>query len=156
MKRLLTLCILALVATINICSAQGGDNEIRFKDWGEKEWLDNDYIRELRNFFNAYYNGEIYDEQYEDLAPYKSLMKSKFAVLNIVPYPAGGAFIGVVFLDNPRIVFEAWVYSFVVGDVKGAIDGYEVRHCERYEKEINLTKETIFRSIKENPLNKLW
>ena len=110
MKRFFILLAVVLIATTNICSAQ---NDIRFKDWGEKEWLDNGYIRELRNFFDTYYNGDIDDEQYEGLAPYKSLMKSKFAVLYIEPFPGGGTFIDIVFLDNPRIVFKSWVYSFI-------------------------------------------
>lgn len=151
MKRYIILLTVALIATTNICSAQ---NDIRFKDWGEKEWLDNGYIRELRNFFDTYYNGDIDDEQYEGLAPYKSLMKSKFAVLYIEPFPGGGAFIDIVFLDNPRIVFKSWVYSFITEET--LVEGYEVRHCERYDEEIDLTKEEILKIIEEKPLNKLW
>ncbi|MBO5890492.1 MAG: hypothetical protein J6U73_02795 [Alistipes sp.] len=151
MKRFFILLTVVLIATTNICSAQ---NDIRFKDWGEKEWLDNGYIRELRNFFDAYSNGDIDDEQYEGLAPYKSLMKSKFAVLYIEPFPGGGTFIDIVFLDNPRIVFKSWVYSFI--SEKTVVDGYEVRHCERYDEEIDLTKEEILKIIEEKPLNKLW
>ena len=45
MKRLFTLIVVALVATTNICSAQGGLNEIRFRDWEDKDWFDNDYYR---------------------------------------------------------------------------------------------------------------
>ena len=96
----------------------------------------------------------IDDEQYEGLAPYKSLMKSKFAVLYIEPFPGGGTFIDIVFLDNPRIVFKSWVYSFI--SEKTVVDGYEVRHCERYDEEIDLTKEEILKIIEEKPLNKLW
>ena len=152
MKRFILLLIVAIVTTTNICSAQ---NDIRFKDWGEKEWLDNGYIRELRNFFDTYYNGDIDDEQYEGLAPYKNLMNSKFAVLYIEPFPGGGAIMDIVFLDNPRIVFKSWVYSFITEEEIG-VEDYEVRHCERYDKEIDLTKEEILEIIEEKPLNKLW
>lgn len=152
MKRFFILLAVVLIATTNICSAQ---NDTRFKDWGEKEWLDNGYIRELRNFFDTYYNGDIDDEQYEGLAPYKSLMKSKFAVLYIEPFPGGGTFIDIVFLDNPRIVFKSWVYSFITEEEIG-VEGYEVRYCERYDEEIDLTKEDILEMIKKKPLNKLW
>ena len=151
MKRFFILLAVVLIATTNICSAQ---NDIRFKDWGEKEWLDNGYIRELRNFFDTYYNGDIDDEQYEGLVPYKNLMNSKFAVLYIEPFMGGGAFIDIVFLDNPRIVFKSWVYSFITEEI--LVDGYEVRHCERYDEEIDLTKEEILKIIEEKPLNKLW
>lgn len=151
MKRFILLLIVAIVTTTNICSAQ---NDIRFKDWGEKEWLNNGYIRELRNFFDTYYNGDIDDEQYEGLAPYKNLMNSKFAVLYIEPFPGGGAIMDIVFLDNPRIVFRSWVYSFITEET--VVDGYEVRHCERYDEEIDLTKEEILKIIEEKPLNKLW
>ena len=152
MKRFILLLIVILVTTTNVCSAQ---NDIRFKDWGEKEWLDNGYIRELRNFFDAYSNGDVDDELYEGLAPYKGLMKSKFAVLYIEPFLGGGAFIDIVFLDNPRIVFKSWVYGFISNEEIG-VDGYEVRHCERHDEEIDLTKEQILQIIEENPLNKLW
>ena len=151
MKRFFILLAVVLIATTNICSAQ---NDIRFKDWGEKEWLDNGYIRELRNFFDTYYNGDIDDEQYEGLVPYKNLMNSKFAVLYIEPFMGGGAFIDIVFLDNPRIVFKSCVYSFITEEI--LVDGYEVRHCERYDEEIDLTKEEILKIIEEKPLNKLW
>ena len=151
MKRFIILLAVVLIATTNICSAQ---NDIRFKDWGEKEWLDNGYIRELRNFFDTYYNGDIEDEEYEGLAPYKNLMKSKFAVLHIEPFWGGGAIMDIVFLDNPRIVFGAWVYSFISEET--GVDGYEVRHCKRYDEEIDLTKEKILKIIEEKPLNKLW
>ena len=155
MKRFILLLIATIVTTTNICLAQGGLNEIRFSGWTEKEWLDNGYIRELRNFFDTYYNVDIDDEQYEGLAPYKNLMKSKFAVLYIEPFLGGGTFNDIVFLDNPRIVFKSWVYSFITEEEIG-VEGYKVRHCERYDKEIDLTKEEIIKIIEEKTLNKLW
>ena len=155
MKRFILLLIATIVTTTNICLAQGGLNEIRFSGWTEKEWLDNGYIRELRNFFDTYYNVDIDDEQYEGLAPYKNLMKSKFAVLYIEPFLGAGTFIDIVFLDNPRIVFKSWVYSFITEEEIG-VEGYKVRHCERYDKEIDLTKEEIIKIIEEKTLNKLW
>ena len=46
MKRIVTLIAIVLLAATSLCSAQEKLNDIRFKDWTEKEWLDNDYIRE--------------------------------------------------------------------------------------------------------------
>ena len=34
-------------------------NDIRFAGWTSKEWADNDYIRAVRKFIDAYNNGEI-------------------------------------------------------------------------------------------------
>lgn len=70
MKRFIALLAVALMATTNICSAQGGLNEIRFRGWGEKEWNDNDYIRELRSYIDACARGEV-DEYREEVVGYE-------------------------------------------------------------------------------------
>lgn len=59
MKRIFTLIAVAIIAATNICSAQGGLNEIRFRGWDDKDWFDNDYIRELRSYLDAYCRGEV-------------------------------------------------------------------------------------------------
>ena len=39
----------------------GGEalNDIRFEGWTKKEWADNDYIRAVRKYIDAYNRGEI-------------------------------------------------------------------------------------------------
>ena len=34
-------------------------NDIRFAGWTKKEWADNEYIREVRRYIDAYNKGEI-------------------------------------------------------------------------------------------------
>lgn len=43
-------------------------NDIRFEGWKEQDWLDNEYIRTLREYINAYNNGQ---ESNPILDPYK-------------------------------------------------------------------------------------
>lgn len=138
----------------------GGLNAIRFEGWTDKDWLDNDYIREIRKFFNAYSRGDITNERFADLMPYKSLMKSKFVVVDIQPFIAGGVFMQIVFLDNPKFLFTSWVYGIVADEdnlskAKGVV-GYDVRLCKMDADDCPLTKENILEIIKEHPENKLW
>lgn len=133
----------------------GGLNYIRFDDWTDEDWLDNDYIREIRKFFNAYIQEEINDERFKSLVPYRSLMNSKFVVLHIQPFLGGGVFMYIVFLDNPKQVFEAWVYGTIMDEDEGVI-GYDIRLCRPSEEENNLSKNEILQIIKDNPKNKLW
>lgn len=152
MKRFIALLAVALIATTNICSAQGGLNEIRFRGWGEKEWLDNDYIRELRNYIDACAHGEVKDEALE---AHKELLDSKFCVGSIDPAIWGGAYIGFVFLDDPSKVFYSQVYS-EVDEQREIVIGYEVRGVSLVDEHGTITKESILKFIKENPIHKLW
>ena len=122
MKRIVTLIAIVLLATTSLCSAQENLNDIRFKDWTEKEWLDNDYIRELRRYIDACSEREIEDQT---LLAHKDILKSKFIVGHIEPATYGGVFIYFTFLDAPRKVFYTQVYSYINPDTK-KIDGYEV------------------------------
>ncbi len=133
----------------------GGLNAIRFEGWTDKDWLDNDYIKEMRKFFNTYTLGEMNDERFESLAPYKSLMNSKFIVLYIQPFLGGGVFMYIVFIDNPKQVFEAWVYGIIEDEDNGVV-GYDVRLCRPSKEENELSKNEILQIIKEHPENKLW
>lgn len=81
-------------------------------------------------------------------------MQSKFAVLNIEPYIAGGAFITIVFLDNPQCVFESGVHSKV--DDNNRVSDYSAHGLKLVDTECPLTKEDILEIIKEHPENKLW
>lgn len=133
----------------------GGLNAIRFEGWTDNDWLDNDYIREIRKFCDAYSRGEINDGKFDSLKPYKTLMKSKFIVIDIQPYIFGGVSAAIVFLDNTKPIFDTWVYSDI-DEKKKVVTGYEIRLCELSDNEFNITKERILEIIKEHPENKLW
>ena len=130
----------------------GGFNEIRFKDFTDEDWVDNDYIRCLRQYITDYNEGKIEDEH---LDPYKDKISGQFAVLSISPFMEGGAFIYIVFLDNPDYIFAAWVYSNVDEKTKNVLD-YSVRKIKIDEENSELTKEDILEVIEEHPENKLW
>lgn len=53
-------------------TANDGLNGIRFEEWGDKEWLDNNYIRSVRLYFDAYVLGLVKNEAFDK---YKSAMK---------------------------------------------------------------------------------
>lgn len=129
-------------------------NDIRFAGWSDEDWLDNDYIRELRSYIDAYCRGAIYDDQSASLQDYKSLMKSRFVIYDITPFLYGGVWMLIGFLDNPKPIFEAWVYSEV--DAADRVVGYEVRGLSLSEQETDFTKEHILRTVQEHPELKLW
>ena len=85
-------------------------NEIRFNGWSDKDWYDNDYFRELRSYLNLVYNGQLSNE---NLKSYISLLKSKFTIYKVEPFILGGLFAHIIFIDNPKQVFEAHIYSRV-------------------------------------------
>lgn len=126
-------------------------NEIRFDGWTDKDWLDNDYIRTLRKYIDAYCRREIKNP---DIDQYRSIMQSKFAVLNIEPFIAGGTFITIVFLDNPQCVFNSWVYSEV--DSNYQVVDYVAKGLRLVETEYPMTKDEILEIIKEHPEHRLW
>ena len=63
-------------------------NDIRFAGWKYEDWLDNEYIRELRLYINDYLSGEIENAELDE---YRENIKGKFAIVNIVPFIMGGA-----------------------------------------------------------------
>ena len=152
MKRLITLVAIAIFAATSLCSAQENLNDIRFEGWTTAEWLDNDYIRELRRYIDACSEGEVDDQT---LLAHKEVLKSKFIVGHIEPATYGGAFIYFTFLDEPRKVFYTQVYSYVNPDTK-KIDGYEVRGVFLNEEEIDYTREAILYIVENYPEHKLW
>ena len=128
-------------------------NDIRFKNWTDKDWYDNDYFRELRKYLNACYQGEIVDK---NLEPYKSALRGQFAILNATPYISGGMFVSIVFLEVPNKIFDVGIYSDVDEDTETVVD-YHVRAViPREDEESGLTKNDILTIIKEHPENKLW
>ena len=126
-------------------------NDIRFDGWTDEDWLDNDYIRALRKHIDAYCRREI---KSPDLDQYKSIMQSKFVVLNIEPFISGGTFITIVFLDNPRCVFNSWVYSEV--NSNNQVVDYVAKGLRLVDTEYPMTKEEILEIIKEHPEHRLW
>lgn len=126
-------------------------NDIRFAGWTEKEWLDNEYIRTLRRYLDAYNQGKVTNEE---LNPYRKLVKSKFVVARIEKFLLGGAFISITFVDSPEKVFRAWVYSDVDEETE-KVSNYRVK-VVKYETDIEMTKEELQQLMKEHPEYKAW
>ena len=130
-------------------------NEIRFGNWTEKDWYDNDYFQFLRKCIDDCLKG-VENENTQLLQDYKSVIKGKFFIYDVEPYINGGLFITLGFLDKPEIVFQTVVYSYVNEDT-GKITDYRLRGGFReLEKTSDITKEDILQIIKEHPENKLW
>lgn len=127
-------------------------NDIRFANFTDKDWLDNEYIRTLRVYIDAFVNGKVKDDELE---LYKSDVKGKFVIANVEPFLLGGLFIQIIFIDNPEKVFTAWVYSDVDEDAEKVV-GYTVRRISIDERKNELSKEQIFQEMKEHPELKLW
>lgn len=140
-------------STINVSK---GLNDIRFGNWTEKDWFDNDYFRALRKYIDSYVpNNDEYMESV-DLESYRAtLIKSKFVIMQAVPHIAGGMSVDIAFLDISNKIFHTWVYSYVNLNSQN-ICGYEVREFRLTDVESRLTKEDILTIIKEHPEHKLW
>lgn len=129
-----------------------GLNDIRFGNWTDKDWLDNDYFRTLCKYIDACYKGEIKDEVLE---PYKFALKGKFTIYQAEPFIAGGLFIYFIFLDVLNKIFNTWIYSYVDENTETVVD-YQVRGVKIIEEDSEFTKEEIVSIIEEHPENKLW
>ena len=127
-------------------------NDIRFSDWEDGEWLDNDYIREVRRYLDDFNRGVIEDEKME---PYRDLVKGKFVIGSSEPFLLGGLFLKITFLDAPDKIFDTWVYSDVNEDT-GAITGYHCYGLHLAEENTEFTKEMILEIMQEHPELKLW
>lgn len=127
-------------------------NDIRFANFSDVDWLDNDYIRSLRLYLDEVASGKVEDEE---LAPYTQIIKGQFVILNIEPALMGGTFINIVFVDHPKDMFTAWVYSDVNVETK-AIGPYDTRMVRHDDEQLDLTKEQILQIVKEHPELKLW
>ena len=128
-------------------------NEIRFADWGDEEWSDNEYIKAVRKHIDKLNNGEITDEMIE---PLKHYLQGKFVITYMEPSYYGGAMVQFFFIDNPDIIFSSWVYSSV--DVSNkAITDYEVRGSIIISDEYTaLTKEEVMENLEKNPQIRVW
>lgn len=138
-------------STVNVTDIKGL-NEIRFGNWTDKDWYDNDYFRFLRKFIDACYNGEAECKVFE---PYKHVLNSKFAIAEAVPFLGGGMFILFTFLDVPNVIFNTWIYSDVDEETETVVD-YYIRRVDIESDDSGITKEDILSIIKEHPENKLW
>jgi hypothetical protein len=126
-------------------------NSIRFENWGEKEWLDNNYIRAVRLYLDAFNLGVV---ENADIEPQRANMKGKFLIYAIEPFLVGGADVHIVFVDNPSLLLSVWVYSFVEYDPV-SITGYDVRGVT-IRGSVGLTSEEVAQYLIENPSVKLW
>ena len=131
-------------------TANDGLNGIRFENWGDKEWLNNNYIRSVRLYIDAYNLGLVKDEE---LDKHKVAMKGKFCICSIEPYVYGGAWIHIAFVDDTSFLLRFWVYSFVTDNT---ISGYEVCRADLIDEPLGISPSELKEILKENPLNTLW
>ena len=127
-------------------------NDIRFGGWTKKEWADNDYIRTVRKYIDAYNSGEIKNS---DLDEHKKYIQGKFAIADIQPYIAGGALIYIIFYDNPEQTFSAHVYSDVDEKTR-VVSNYECRGLKNENMDLEFSQEDILQFLKECPEHRLW
>lgn len=127
-------------------------NDIRFAGWTKKEWADNDYIRAVRKYIDAYNSGEIKDDYLDEQKKY---IQGKFAIADIQPYIAGGALIYIIFYDNPEQTFSAHVYSDVDEKTK-AVSNYECRGLKNENMNLEFSQEDIIQFLKDCPEQRLW
>ncbi len=127
-------------------------NDIRFANFKEDDWLDNEYIRCLRNYIDDYNSGLVEDEVPKE---YKDKLKGKFVVTQTQPYMMGGLLIQLVFMDCPNELFHAWVYSFV-DEESETVFAFEVRSILLDVENSEFSKEKLQEILKENPEMKLW
>ena len=127
-------------------------NDIRFANFEDKDWLDNDYIRCLRQYIDDYNSGKIEDESID---PYKDKLKGQFVIGWSEPALLGGLMLQIIFVDSPADMFTAWIYSGV-DEVTETVLDYEVRFIILNEEKTGYTKEQILDIVKEHPEFKLW
>ena len=127
-------------------------NDIRFAGWTKKEWADNDYIRAVRKYIDAYNSGEIKNT---DLDEHKKYIQGKFAIADIQPYLTGGALIYIIFYDNPEQTFSAHVYSDVDEKTR-VVSNYECRGLKNEKMDLEFSQEDILQFLKECPEHRLW
>ena len=134
-------------------TANDGLNGIRFEGWGDEEWLNNNYIRSVRLYLDAYVLGLVKNEA---LDKHKLAMKGKFCICSIEPFMGGGAWMHIVFVEDPSFSLRFWVYSFVNENNPVAIEGYDVRSADLVDEPLGITTEEIKEILKRNPHYQLW
>lgn len=128
-------------------------NDIRFGNWTDEDWLDNDYFRALRKYIDAFLQGKV---ENKDLASYQSILKSKFVIYYVDPSIGGGLSVTILFLDNPHIIFDAWIYSDVDVTTRKVVSYHIYGFKAREDEYSSITKEDLLTIIKEHPEHKLW
>jgi len=127
-------------------------NDIRFEGYERKDWLDNEYVRTLRSYLDAFNSRQIEDEELE---PYRDIVKGKFVIFLSEPCIGGGMYIHITFINHPTQLFNAWVYSDV--DIASeTVSGYRVMSISKSEEPIEVTKEEILECVNKDPDLKLW
>lgn len=129
-----------------------GLNDIRFENFKDEDWIDNEYIRALRRYLDGVCEGKV---ENEELEPYRELLKGKFVIYLSEPAMLGGLFLQIVFMDKPDIIFSSWVYSGVDEKREVVVD-YQVRSVHVNKESSNMTKEELLQLLKEHPEHKLW
>ncbi len=129
-------------------------NDIRFDNWTEKDWAENDYFRFLRKCIDACLKG------YESpstafLKDFKQVITGKFFVYDTRPFYLGGMEIIFGFVDNPELKFHTVVYSHVDLSTE-KITGYCLTIFEKMDTESGITKERISQMLEEQPDVRLW
>ena len=127
-------------------------NDIRFAGWGKAEWVDNEYIRTVRRYLDAYNNGEIIDTELDE---YKDDIQGKFIIGDIQPWMLGGAIIYIVFYDHPEKLFYSVVYSYVDEQTREVYD-YECRGIRLETAEYGSSQDEIEQFLKDCPEHKMW
>lgn len=128
-------------------------NDIRFANFKDKDWIDNDYIRALRKHIDDYKSGKVKDG---NLNKYKDDIQGKFVIGHTDPFLLGGLFIEFIFVDKPEKLFSVWVYSDV-DEQKKKVLGYSVRSIELEQEESGFTfKQQILDLLKVHPEYRMW
>lgn len=127
-------------------------NDIRFANFKDEDWYDNEYIWTLRGYLDEFSEGIIDDEVLE---PYRTAVKGKFVIYEVEPALIGGMFIMFTFIDLPERVFSSVVYS-VVDEKTRQVSDYMVDGIQLTDIENNISKEEILRIVDERPELKLF
>lgn len=131
----------------------GGDNALRFDGWDDEKWLNNNYIRSVRLYIDAYNLGLVKDEA---LDKHKEALTGKFCICTIEPFAFGGAWMHIAFVEDPSFTLRFWVYSFITEGDPVVIEGYDVRSAELIDEPLGITSDEIKEILKQNPHNTLW
>lgn len=134
----------------------GGLNSYRFDYWDDEKWADNNYIRTMRLYIDAYRIGALADEQLDSCNT-----NGDFVLYGIEPFLAGGAYVSVVFVDSPEDIIGMWIYSFVEfkdenEEIPAAISGYDVRAVDVKKNATGFKKRDIEKLLLEQPTIKRW
>lgn len=126
-------------------------NDIRFANWTDYDWNNNDYIRELRSWLDDYLAGKIVHEVIDE---FRDKLTGKFIVLSLEPYMLGGVSLAITFIDHQDVAITSWIYSTVED---GVVAGYETLSVFAQDfSEAGVTTELIYQFLEEVPDAKAW